>query len=46
MNPMIQVVGQASRLSEGRPARGQGRKGETPLKAGGTPAPLPESLND
>ena len=37
-----QVVGQASRLSEGRLAPGATNAGETPNKAGGTPAPLPE----
>src|SRR5437879_6341116 len=39
---MVQVVGQASRLSVGRLALGANNAGETPGAAGGTPAPLPE----
>ena len=38
-----QVVGQASRLSDGRLALGQANAGETPHAAGETPAPLAES---
>lgn len=40
----VRVVGQASRLSGGRPALGPGNAGETPVATGGTPAPLPEQL--
>ena len=36
----VPIVGQASRLSGGRLALGPGNAGETPLAAGGTPAPL------
>ncbi len=36
------VVGQASRLSQGRPAPNSGA-GDTPPRAGETPAPLPEA---
>jgi len=35
------VVGQASRLPKERLAEKAGNAGETPVKAGGTPAPLP-----
>jgi ferrous iron transport protein B len=38
-----QVVGQASRLSDGRVALGQANAGETPHAAGETPAPLADS---
>jgi hypothetical protein len=37
-------VGQASQLSEGRLALDLGTAGETPGKAGGTPAPLPKTV--
>ena len=36
----LQVVGQASRLSGGRPALGGADAGETPGVTGETPAPL------
>src|ERR1019366_9333496 len=37
------VVGQASRLPDGRPAPGPGDAGEAPHAGGETPAPLPET---
>src|SRR5438874_11104301 len=38
----IALVGQASRLPSGHPARGATNAGETRDPAGGTPAPLPD----
>ena len=39
------LVGQASRLSGGRPALGPTQAGETPAAAGETPAPLPSTFH-